>query len=92
MSFLFDISPSLEKALDKLGQKDRGLAIAVRKKMEQIASCDEISIQHFKNLRHDLSYLKRVQIGSFVLVFRIKDDIIIFEDFDHHDRIYKKRF
>jgi len=92
MSFPFDISPNLEKVLDKLGRKDRNLAIAVRKKMEQITSCDEITIQHFKNLRHDLSGLKRVKIGSFILVFRIKDDTIIFEDFDHHDRIYKKKF
>ncbi len=92
MSFPFDISPNLEKVLDKLGRKDKSLAIAVRKKMEQITSCDEITIQHFKNLRHNLSECKRVQIGSFVLVFRIKENIIIFEDFDHHDVIYKKKF
>ena len=91
MSLPFDVSPTLQKTLNKLGRKDRTLAIAVRKKIDQIINCDETTINHFKNLRHDLSYLKRVQIGSFVLTFRLKGDIIIFDDFDHHDRIYRKR-
>ncbi len=92
MSFSFEISDGLKKILDKLRYKDRNLAIAVRKKIIQIINSDSVSIGHFKNLRHDLSHLKRVQVGSFVLVFRIKGDVIIFEDFDHHDRIYKNRF
>ncbi len=91
MSISFDISPKLEKILDKLGKKDINLAVFVRKKIQQIIDTDPANInKHFKNLRHGMSHLKRVQIGSFVLVFRIKDDTIIFEDFDHHDRIYKK--
>ena len=91
MSLPFGLSPTLQKTLNKLGRKDRNLAIAVRKKMRQITSCDTAEIDHFKNLRHDLSHLKRVQIGSFVLTFRLKGDMIIFEDFDHHARIYRKR-
>lgn len=91
MSLPFDISPTLHKTLDKLGQKDRNLAIAVRKKIMQIADSDISSIDHFKNLRGYMSHLKRVQIGSFVLTFQIKGSTIIFEDLDHHDRIYKKR-
>ena len=82
----------IDKIMQKLCRKDPSLFRALQKKINQIASCDEISIQHFKNLKHDLSGLKRVQIGNFVLVFRIRDNIIIFEDFDHHDVIYKKRF
>ena len=81
----------IENTLRKLRHKNPALFRAVQKKICQIASLDEISINHFKNLRHDLSHLKRVQIGSFVLTFRLKGDIIIFEDFDHHDRIYRKR-
>ena len=91
MSFSFEISDGLKKILDKLRYKDRNLAIAVRKKIIQIINSDSVSIGHFKNLRHDLSHLKRVQVGSFVLIFRIKGNVIIFEDFDHHDRIYLKR-
>ena len=92
MSFNFEISKELRRILDKLARKDKNLAIALNKKIKQIIACNEISIQHFKNLRHDLSDFKRVQIKSFVLVFKIKGKTIIFEDFDHHNRIYKKRF
>lgn len=82
----------IEGILQKLKRKDFPLFIALQKKINQIAEMDIVSINHFKNLRHDLSPFKRVQIGSFVLVFRVQDNTIIFEDFDHHDRIYKKRF
>lgn len=91
MSLPFDISPKLEEILNKLGRRDRTLAIAVRKKIQQIIASDSATInERFKNLRHDLSNLKRVRIGSFVLVFRVKRNSIVFEDFDHHDRIYKR--
>ena len=92
MSSEFDISERLRKILNKLAGKDMALATSVNKKIHQIASCDRAEIEHFKNLRHDLSPLKRVHIGSFVLVFRVDEGVIIFEDFDHHDRIYKKRY
>ena len=90
MSFPFEISPPLKRVLNKLGRKDKNLAIAVIKKIEQIVNSDTFAIEHFKNLKHDLSHLKRVHIGSFVLTFRFKKGTIIFEDFDHHDRIYKQ--
>ena len=36
---------------------------------------------------------KRVHIGHFVLVFQFdkKTDTILFDDFDHHDNIYRKK-
>ena len=89
MTAPFEISQGLKKTLHKLGKKDQALAIQVRKKIHQIASTINID-DHFKNLKHDLSHLKRIQIGSFVLTFKVKGNLIIFEDFDHHDRIYKK--
>ena len=88
MTFNFVLTPALTKQLDKLFLKDKVLAIAVRKKITQIISLDEISIQHFKNLRHDLSDYKRVQIGSFVLMFKIEGNTIIFDKFRHHDEAY----
>lgn len=92
MTFDFEFSKVLSNIIDKPERKDRNLAISLNKKIKQIIACDNVSIQHFKNLKHDLSNFKRVQIGSFVLVFRLKNNVIIFEDFDHHDMIYKKRF
>jgi len=79
---------SIKKVLQKLKRKDFALFRAVQKKINQIALCDEISVQHYKNLRGDLSDYKRVQIGSFVLTFQVKKDIIIFKRFGHHDKAY----
>jgi len=80
----------IEKIIGKLKHKDAILFKALQKKIIQIASSDNTCIERFKNLRHDLSNLKRVRIRSFVLVFRVKCETIIFEDFDHHDKIYNK--
>ena len=88
MSFRFDITPALGKQIDKLTHKDKVLALAVRKKIEQIISSDIIFINHFKNLRGNLCDYKRVHVGSFVLMFKVESDIIIFDKFRHHDNAY----
>lgn len=35
--------------------------------------------------------LKEVHVGHFVLTFRFnrQEDIVYFDDFDHHDKIYR---
>ncbi len=91
MTFKSQPSENLQKILATLKRKDHTLFIAIKKKMRQITSSNEENMEHFKNLRGNMSHLKRVQIKSFVLTFRLKGDIIVFEDFDHHDRIYKKK-
>ena len=88
MTFNFIISPELQKVFEKIAKKDPVLALAIDKKIKQIVAYDMAAIQHLKNLRHDLSNLKRVQIGSFVLTFKIVGDTVIFEDFAHHDDAY----
>ena len=90
MSFNVLLSDGLRKSLSILKHKDKTTYLAVKKKIVQIADSDIISFQHFKNLRGNLKNFKRVHIGSYVLIFRITDDIIIFEDFTHHDKIYQK--
>ncbi|MBN1156569.1 hypothetical protein JXA85_03075 [Candidatus Woesearchaeota archaeon] len=89
MSFDFDISDRLKETLDKLGNKDRILAVAVRKKIEQIINLDSMAIQHFKNLKGDMSHLKRVHIGCLVLTFEVRGDEIYFESLKQHDEAYR---
>ena len=86
--FRFVITPDLEKQLNKLCSKDKTLAIAVRKKIAQIVSCNEAEFKHFKNLRGDLSDYKRVHVGSFVLFFKLQGDVIFFDRLEHHDKAY----
>ena len=88
MTFQFEISPDLERTIKGLERKDHNLAVALRKKMKQIIDSDSVSILHYKNLMGNLSHLKRVQVGSFILTFQVRGDTILFEDFVHHDKAY----
>ena len=88
MTFKFIITPSLSKQLGKLVKKDRILALSIRKKIIQIIKSSRIFLDHLKNLKGDLSHLKRIHVGSFVLIFKVEDDIIIFDKFRHHDKAY----
>jgi YafQ family addiction module toxin component len=86
----YEIKPTLQKILNKLSKKDFALYKQVLKKIEEIVN--SFNIENYKNLRHNLKDFKRVYIGHFVLVFKFNkiDDKIYFEDFEHHDKIYKR--
>jgi len=88
--YSFELRKSLEKDFFKLAKKNPKQLLAIEKKINEIISCENVG--HYKNLRKPLQYLKRVHIGkSFVLVFSVdeKNKNIIFEDFNHHDEVYK---
>jgi mRNA-degrading endonuclease RelE of RelBE toxin-antitoxin system len=91
MSFRIIISDELKRTLVILKRKDKTMFQIIEKKILQIASLDSVSIQHFKNLRSPLSDFKRVHLGSYVLLFHVQADKIIFEAFEHHDKIYQQR-
>ena len=73
----------------KLFKKDNQTRERIIKKIQEIINSADV--EHYKNLRHDLKDFKRVQIGEKVLVFKYdkKENLISFEDFDHHDKIYR---
>jgi YafQ family addiction module toxin component len=88
--YSYEFRKSLERDLLKLAKKKPKLLLSIENKIQEIISCEDIN--HYKNLRSPLQNLKRVHIEkSFVLVFSIdeKNKKIIFEDFDHHDNIYR---
>ena len=78
----------LQDTLAKLKRKDLALFRAVQKKINQLARLDESAINHFKNLRGNLRDYKRVHVGSFVLMFKVEKDTIIFDRLRHHDEAY----
>lgn len=90
--YLYKIQPNLQKILLKLFKKDKKTRKRIIRKIEEIINSD--NVEHYKNLKHDLKDFKRVQIREKVLVFKFDkaNKTIIFEDFDHHDNIYKKKF
>jgi len=83
------ISENLHEVLRKLSRKDKSLYEQVMDKIDEIINC--FDIEHYKNLRYDMKDSKRVHIGHFVLIFQYdkSNDAINFDDFDHHDTIYK---
>jgi len=93
MPFTTILSDELKEIITKLSSKDKQLFLELNKKMLQIMDCDKDTINHYKNLRGELSNYKRVHIGkSFVLLFSVdlKNNIIYFVKFSHHDKVYKK--
>lgn len=86
----FDVKPELEKKLIKLSKKDKGLYESVMKKIKEVVNSGDV--EHYKNLRYNMKDSKRAHIGHFVLVFSYEKskDSVSFEDFDHHDNIYKR--
>lgn len=90
--FKFAFSDKLKLIIAKLVKKDKKKVEIINKKIKEIVNNDAETIKRYKNLRHDLSDLKRVHIDtSFVLTFKVDltDNFILFYDFDHHDVIFK---
>ena len=86
--YSYEFRETVEKTFFKLTKKNPKQLEIIYKKITEI--CD--NPQHYKNLRVPLQHLKRVHIDkSFVLVFSVDEKIkhIIFEDYDHHDVVYK---
>ncbi len=88
--YIYEILPSLQKTLNKLSKKDKQLYEQILKKIEEVLCCSDI--EHYKNLRYSMKDKKCVHIGHFVLVFKFakEENKIIFMDFDHHDKIYRR--
>lgn len=88
--YQYKIQPTLQKIMLKLYKKDNQTRERIIKKINEIGSSG--NIEHYKNLKYPLQHLKRVQIGEKVLVFMFDktNQLISFENFKHHDKIYIK--
>jgi len=85
-----EIHPDLDKILTKLAKRDKIQFEAILKKIDEIIHAPYI--EHYKNLRSPLHKYKRVHVNSsFVLLFKIESDTILFRYYDHHDNVYKFR-
>lgn len=89
--YSYEIKPHLQRILKKLSKKDKQIFEQIMGKIEEVITSSDV--EHYKNLRYNLKDQKRVHIGSFVLVFGFdkNKNLISFEDFDHHDNIYKRK-
>ena len=75
-----------EKDIKKLLKKNKTLEDALRKSIERIL----LNPDHFKPLRAPLQNTRRVHVlGSFVLVYKVKGNVVKLLRFAHHDEVYK---
>ena len=83
-----EVMPSCQKAIDKACKSNPILRKILRRKMNEIV----FNPPHYKPLKYDLAGERRIQIGSFVLVYEINysKKLIIFTRFTHHDKAYRR--
>jgi len=66
-------------------KKDKVLLERLHKKIDEILENPE----HYPVKRYELKGKRGAHVGSFVIVFEIKGDEIIFWRFKHHDYAYE---
>jgi mRNA-degrading endonuclease RelE of RelBE toxin-antitoxin system len=92
MAFKYGFSEEFLNTLKKIQKKHKPLYEAVLKKIDEIVSRDNNTIDFYKNLKHDLNDSKRVHLlKSYVLMFSVnkKEKHILFQKISHHDEAYK---
>ena len=81
------ISPEFGRILKSLKKKKPSVFRNIEKQILKILREPTLG----KPLRNVLRNYRRVHMGSFVLIYEIYNNEIRLIDFDHHDRIYKKK-
>ena len=87
--YSYEYSDELKRKLKKLLKKDKTLYEQILRKMKEVINSGDV--EHYKNLKYNMKNSKRIHIGHFVLVFQYikRNNLIIFDDFEHHDNIYE---
>jgi mRNA-degrading endonuclease RelE of RelBE toxin-antitoxin system len=90
--YRFDFEKKLKNKIKKIKKKDPKKIKILEKKIKEIINSDSKEIEHYKNLRYNQKYKKRVHIDKhFVLTFQYfkKEKFILFVDFKYHKKIYR---
>lgn len=68
----------------KDAKKDKLLLERLHKKMDEILQNPE----HYQMKRYDLKGKRAAHVGSFVVIFQIVGEEVVFLKFEHHDNAY----
>ncbi len=69
----------------KVIKKDSVLVDRLNKKIDQILGNPE----HYPPKRYDLKGKRSAHVGSYVILFEVVGEIVIFHKFRHHDHVYR---
>ena len=85
--YSLEIEEEVFKAFKKLAKKDKKQLEAMNKKIDQILT----EPFQFKPLKYPLDGLRRVHIGSFVLIYEVLENpkTVRVLKYKHHDEAYQ---
>ena len=86
--YFLDLREKVKEKFHKMEKKERKQLELINKKVLEIRE----NPHRFKPLSNIMKGFRRVHFGSFVLTYSIdeKNKVVVLEDYDHHDRIYRK--
>lgn len=86
--YSLEVVNSVDKIFKKLKKKDSKQLEEINNKVQQILE----NPYQFKPLKFPMQHMRRVHIGSFVLVYDIDENrkVITIRRYEHHDEVYKK--
>ena len=86
--YKLDVKPTADKAFKKLAKKDKKQLMRINAKLREILE----DPYRFKPMRFPLDGCRRVQVGSFVILYEIDEtkSTVTILDYEHHDNIYEK--
>ena len=84
--YSLEVEEEVSKTFKKLLKKDRKQLEAINKKIEQIL----LNPAQFKPLRYPLEGLRRVHVGSFVIIYQVLENppTVRIVKYRHHDEAY----
>lgn len=87
--FTYDITDVLRKKLKKLSRKDKVLAQAFYRKLQEVINRD--TVDSYKNLKSPMNMFKRIHLtDNYILLFSVEKKHIVFVDIKHWDYVYGK--
>jgi YafQ family addiction module toxin component len=85
--YSLEVVEKVDRIFKKLRKKDLIQFEAISKKVSEILE----NPQQFKPLKSPMQHMRRVHVGSFVLVYDIDEvrKAVIIRRYEHHDNVYK---
>jgi YafQ family addiction module toxin component len=85
--YSLEVVEKVDRIFKKLQKKDPAQFEALTKKVQEILN----DPQQFKPLRSPMQHMRRVHVGSFVVVYDIDEtkNVVTIRRYQHHDTVYK---
>ncbi len=85
--YSLEIVEKVDRIFKKLKKKDSIQFEALIKKIDEIL----LNPYQFKPLKNPMQHMRRVHVGSFVLVYDIDEvrKVVTIRRYEHHDKVYQ---